>query len=131
MPTSAPLALLQRPPQHSVSVLQMSPVCVQNEGVFEQTPLLQKAEQHSPLVPHVLPDVLQEPFRGLHVLAPPSAEGLHTPPQQLASEVHALLSEMQSVAPQEPPAHTNVQHSLAVAHAVAPGLQLPIGATHI
>ena len=32
VPIVAPLALVQMPPQHSVFVLQMSPVCVQNEG---------------------------------------------------------------------------------------------------
>jgi hypothetical protein len=131
VPIVAPLALVQMPPQHSVFVLQMSPVCVQNEGWFEQTPLLQKLEQHSPFVAHVLPEVRQEPLSGVHVPAPPSLAPEHTPPQQLAFEVQALLSEMQSAEPHVPPLQTNVQHSFATLQAVPPVLQVPMGATQI
>jgi hypothetical protein len=35
-PSFAPDAFKQLPPQHSASVLQTSPFCVQNEGWFEQ-----------------------------------------------------------------------------------------------
>jgi hypothetical protein len=47
-PRVTPLALLQRPPQHSRSDAHVSPVCVQYEPPVEQRPLLQNFEQQSP-----------------------------------------------------------------------------------
>ena len=41
VPSVAPTAFVQIPPQHSTSVLHTSPVCVQKEGVLEQKPPLQ------------------------------------------------------------------------------------------
>ena len=40
-PSVEPTAIVQIPPQHSLSVLHTSPVCVQKEGVLEQNPPLQ------------------------------------------------------------------------------------------
>jgi hypothetical protein len=51
---------MQLPPQHSASAVHVSPLCVQYDGLFEHTPALQNCEQHSPLPPHVLPDVLHD-----------------------------------------------------------------------
>jgi len=40
-PSAAPDAFWHNPPQHSKSLPQMSPACVQNEGAPEQMPALQ------------------------------------------------------------------------------------------
>ena len=92
---------------------------------------MQKLEQHSPFVAQVLPEVRHEPLSGVQVRAPPSPEGAQTPPQQLAFDVHALLSETQSVEPHVPPLQTNVQHSFETVQADPPALQVPMGATQI
>lgn len=80
-PSAAPLALLHCPPQHSASVAQASPVCVQKEGVPLQTPLVQTLEQQSAFAAQVLPAVRQEEFSGAHFEVPPSPVAEHTPPQ--------------------------------------------------
>jgi hypothetical protein len=41
VPSAAPIALLQAPAQHSISVTHVSPVCVQNETPFEHNPFEQ------------------------------------------------------------------------------------------
>jgi hypothetical protein len=127
VPSVMPLAIVQMPPQHSLFVLQTSPVCVQNDGRLEHAPFSQNDEQHSALVEHVLPDVLHVGFNGVHVPAPPSAAAPQTPPQQLTFVVHAWLSLMQSVELHVPPLQTKVQHSFDVAHAVPAVLHWPIG----
>ena len=67
------------------------------------------------LFKHVLPDVLHVVLSGTHVRGAPSVGALHLPPQQLESELHAMLSEMHCVLPQWPvPSQTNVQHSFPV-----------------
>jgi hypothetical protein len=70
--------LLQSPPQHSLLIAQMSPVCPQKDP-FEQTPLRQSLEQHSPLAPQVLPVVRQTGFNGTQAPA-----ALHVPLQHCA-----------------------------------------------
>jgi hypothetical protein len=70
-PTVAPCAFVQKPPQHSKSVAQTSPFCVQKEPLA-QTPLRQSFEQHSPFALQALPVVWQA---GL--------SGAQTPPVQL------------------------------------------------
>jgi len=59
VPTVAPDALLHTPTQHSLSLAQMSPVCVQNEGCPEHLPLEQSLEQQSPFPEQSLPAVEQ------------------------------------------------------------------------
>ena len=88
VPSAAPVVMLHAPPQHSTSVVQVSPTCVQYDGALLQTPFLQKLEQQSLLPPHVLPDVLHDGFSGAHV--PPE----QTPPQHSPSALHALLSDV-------------------------------------
>jgi hypothetical protein len=54
-----PACFTQLAPQHSKLLEQTSPCWVQNETAAEQTPLLQRFEQHSPAVEHGLPAVRQ------------------------------------------------------------------------
>lgn len=84
----APVAFVQIPPQHSVLVLQMSPVWVQNDGWFEQRPFEQSFEQHSPFVVHAFPAVLHVALSGSHCWAPPSTVA-HLPLQHASLAVHA------------------------------------------
>jgi hypothetical protein len=64
--------LLQRPPQHSASRAQTSPVCVQKDPPAAHAPLVQSFEQHSPFVAHALPRVRHSALSGVHV--PPAAQ---------------------------------------------------------
>jgi hypothetical protein len=107
-PTVAPEALLQSPPQHSASVAQTSPVCVQNEPPVEQVPLEQSFEQHSALPVHALPAVWHPApgFNGVQVPVGPQV-----PLQHCAETVHAWRSDVHCVAPHLPALQTNVQHS--------------------
>jgi hypothetical protein len=109
-PSVAPVALLQRPPQHSPSLAQALPVCVQNEPSV-QLPLRQSFEQHSLCAVHELPVVLQAGLSGLQVWAPPSAPAAQLPPQHWAEVVQAWLSDVHGVDPHFPPVQTNVQQS--------------------
>ena len=83
VPSVAPAALVQRPPQQSRSPEQASPLCLQNDEAAAQIPLWQSAEQQSVLPAHGLPDVLQVVLSGVHV--PPAP---HLPPQHWPSAVH-------------------------------------------
>jgi hypothetical protein len=74
VPSVAPAALSQLPPQHSVSDEHASPFCAQNDGV-PQKPLLQYFAQHSPLPVQGLPVDLHVVDRGVHLPAS------HLPPQ--------------------------------------------------
>ena len=67
VPSVAPIALAQRPPQHSLSVAQASPNWVQNDGCPSQMPLVHSFEQQSPFIVQELPDVRHDGFRGAHV----------------------------------------------------------------
>ena len=86
-PDVAPWAFVQMPLQHCASVAQISLVCVQNDPLLEQIPLLQNFEQHSKFCVHELP-VVRQVFSGVH-LPPPQV-----PPQHSAFVVHAWLSLM-------------------------------------
>ena len=86
VPSDAPFAFWQRPPQHSASVTHESPEIVQNEGALSQIPFKQYFEQQSPFAPHVLPEVLQFALSARH--EPPS----HTPPQHSPSFEHDVPS---------------------------------------
>jgi hypothetical protein len=90
--------------RHSTSLAHASPFCVQNEGAL-QMPLLQYCEQHSPLPPHGLPDVLHAALRGAHLPA------VHVPLQHSPLSVHAALSATHWFAEQLPLMHANVQQS--------------------
>jgi hypothetical protein len=116
-------AFVQRPPQHSMSLAHASPFWVQNEGALH-LPALQYAEQHSPLAPHGLPEVLHAPFSALH--APPS----HPPPQHSPSSVHAAPSAMHWLAEQLPLMHANVQQSGPIWHASPAAVHLPAMRAH-
>ena len=105
VPSVAPCALVQSPPQHSKSVAQTSPLCVQNEGAPLQVPFRQYFEQQSPWAAQALPAVRQPVFSGAHLL------DAQFPPQHWAETVHAWLSDVQIVAPQVPPLQTSVQQS--------------------
>jgi hypothetical protein len=118
-PTVAPDALLHLPAQHSRSVVQASPDCVQYEGAA-QIPLLQKLEQQSLCALQGLPEVLQ-PASGVHLPDP------HLPPQHSPSLVHAALSAMHCVPEQLPLTQENVQHSGPAVHgAPAPLHDVPL-----
>ena len=69
VPSVAPAALLQSPPQHSRSLEHASPSCVQNDTLPLQVPLLHSFEQHSAFVEQALPAVRQEGFSGAHAPA--------------------------------------------------------------
>jgi hypothetical protein len=129
VPSEAPDAFVQMPPQHSASAPHTSPVWVQNETCAAQLPFLQRCPQHSVLFVHELPAVLQLPFNGVQALLPESPPP-QVPLQHSASVVQAWLSEVHSVAPQLPPSHTSVQHSVATAHESPAVLQVPGGLVH-
>src|SRR5687768_15319226 len=88
VPTLAPFGRWHSPPQHSVSAVQMSPVCVQNETATLQTPSLQKPPQHSPFALHALPAVLQLGLSGAHV------SFVHVPLQHSPSTSQAAPSDV-------------------------------------
>jgi hypothetical protein len=85
LPSVAPAAIEHTPPQHSAAAEQASPSCTQKEE-FEHVPLRQSFEQHSSLVPHVLPSVLQLVLSGAHF------PFVQEPPQQALALVQAPLS---------------------------------------
>jgi hypothetical protein len=116
MPSAAPAAFAQLPPQHSVSDEHASPFCAQNEGV-PQKPFLQYFAQHSPLPVQGLPVVLHVVESGVHL--PPS----HLPPQHSSFALHAPLSAVHCLSEHLPPTHEKVQHSGETAHAVPGVLQ--------
>lgn len=130
MPSAAPAAFVQTPPQHSAAVLQTSLFCTQNDG-FEQMPLLQNCDAQSPLTAQGLPEVGMPPgFSGVH-FPPPSPSGPHVPPQHSALFPHAWLSATQSLSAHFPPMHENVQHSLPFTHVVPGALQSVLAGSHL
>ena len=126
VPSTAPVALVQTPPQHSVFVEHTSPVWVQNDGWAEQIPALQNLEQQSELPAQGLPAVLHVPLSGLQKPVVAS----QVPLQQSDEATHPWLSGMQSLLSQTPPTQVNVQHSLPAAHAAPGALHVPTGDTH-
>jgi hypothetical protein len=77
------------PPQHSPSLTQTSPFCVQNDGeklhvfVPSESGSSQSSEHHSACVEHVLPAVLHDGLSGAHWPL------LHAPEQHSPSLSHA------------------------------------------
>ena len=123
VPSVAPAALVQSPPQQSRSPEQASPLCLQNDASAAQIPLWHSEEQQSPLAAHGLPEVLHDALSGVHV--PPAP---HLPPQHWPSALHAALSAAHCLSEHVPPVHEKVQHSSLVVQADAGAPQLPSGA---
>jgi hypothetical protein len=121
-PSVAPAAFVQLPPQHSTSLAQASPFCVQNEAA-PQMPFLQYLEQQSPFAAHVLPDVLHVALSAAHFPA------VHLPPQHSPSAAHVPLSAVHCFVPHLPLRHENVQHWLFVVHVDSAVLQVPVAST--
>jgi hypothetical protein len=92
LPSLAPAAIVQLPVQQSPSRAHTSPGWIQYETPSVHLPFSQVSEQQSEFTLHVLPEVLQDVFKGTHRLP------VHLPPQHCASAVQALLSEMQAAA---------------------------------
>jgi hypothetical protein len=90
-PIDLPAAMVHAPEQHSSSLAQTSPGCVQNDDSWH-VPFAHRAEQHCQSPPHGLPSVRQVVLRGAHF------PDVHFPPQQLASVVQVLASPMHAVA---------------------------------
>jgi hypothetical protein len=105
VPTVAPEALLQRPPQHSMPVRQTLPVVVQNEPPGSHVPFVQTFEQHSEFAVQPLPVVRHAGLSGVQTPAP------QVPLQHWAELVQAWLSEVHWLPLHFPPSHANVQHS--------------------
>src|SRR5262245_56368565 len=101
IPSVAPAALLQAPPQHSRSCEHASPACVQNDTCALHKPFWHKAEQHSEFPAHALPDVLHDGLSGAHV--PP----LQLELQHCVDVEQACPSAVHAVALHAPPSHTN------------------------
>jgi hypothetical protein len=97
--------LLQKPPQHSKSLAQTSPFCVQKDPP-EHFPPLQSFEQQSAPVVHALLDVRQPGFRGTQT--PPVPQ---LPLQHCDELVQAWLSLVHCEEPQTPWSQTKVQQS--------------------
>jgi hypothetical protein len=114
-PTPASFALLQTPLQQSVPLLQMSPVCTQNDEA-EHFPPLHRPEQQSLLVAQVLLSVEQVVLSGAHL---PLAQ---VPLQQSASLAQTWLSDVHAGRLQMPLVHAPEQQSAAMAH-TAPRLR--------
>ncbi len=124
VPSVAPDAMLQMPPQHCVPVVQTSLFWTQYEELSEQWPAAQSWEQQSPLAAQALPAVLQLALSGTHL--PP----VQFPPQQSALAVQAWLSEMQVSPAHVPPVQVRAQQSVPVVQ-VAPAFpQIPAVAVH-
>jgi hypothetical protein len=114
-PTLAPMAMLHTPEQQSAERPQMSPCWMQNDAAMLHLPAVQSAEQHSVLLPHALPAVLQLALSAWQL--PPAQEW----PQQSESVEHAMLSERQAlVEPHLPSApQLRLQQSVATAQGSA------------
>jgi hypothetical protein len=115
----APWVLRQEPPQHSKSLAQTSPFCVQNDPPT-QTPLLQSFEQQSAPVVQALLEVRHPGFRGTH--RPPLPQLLL---QHCAEVVQAWLSVVHCDEPHTPLSQTKVQQSCGVLHEPPAALHCP------
>ena len=119
VPSVAPAAIVQTPPQQSGPCAQVSPPWMQNDEAIEQWPVAsQSCEQHSELAVHALPDVLQDLLSAWHV--PP----VQVPPQQSVPVMHACPSEAQACAAHLPLTQEREQHSSEPVHAAPAASQL-------
>jgi hypothetical protein len=124
LPTVAPAAMSQMPPQQSIELEHTSPVWMHQPGVRAHVPLLQKPEQQSPLAPHGLPAVLQ------NVLIGWQAPFVQVPLQHAPFALHGWLSATQLVA-QTPLLQLSEQQSVPVAHAPPCETHLPTDEPHV
>jgi hypothetical protein len=117
VPSVAPLAMLQRPPQHSTAVRHVSPTCRQKDGAGEQTPSTQYFEQQSVATSHGLPDVRHASLSGAH------DPFVHVPPQHSSFAEHSSPSATHWPSEHSPPMHENEQQSGPVSHSAKAGAQ--------
>lgn len=106
LPSVFPAAIVHVPEQQSPFREQTSFVWMQKDEPSWQCPLVQRCEQHSPSEAQVLPAEWQAVVRAAHLPA------VQVPLQQLASEVHAWVSEMHAAEPHLPLTQLRVQHSV-------------------
>jgi len=129
-PVVLPDAFTQFPVQHSKSVEQISPCCVQNETAPEQMPLLQRFEQHSLAVEHGLPAVRQV----WPALTLPHFPFVQIPLQQSPGWPHAPavgLSGTHCLSAHAPFTHEPVQHSFGAPHCSPGALHTLSGGAHV
>jgi hypothetical protein len=135
VPFGAVPTFTQLPLQHSRFDAQISFDCVQNETPLEQTPPLQKFEQHSPFDPHGFPEVRHaEPGFTEPQIPPPVPSGLQIPLQQSVPFVHAPgvgLSATHCLSEHTLFTHEPVQHSVPAEHAAAGALHAVLGGAHV
>jgi hypothetical protein len=132
VPSVAPAAIVQTPPQQSGPCEQVSPFWMQNDEAIEQWPDVQSCEQHSELWVHALPDVLHDLLSAMQV--PPE----HVPLQQSVPAVQACPSDTHACVPHCPPTHESEQHWIDVVHGApaasqltgAPPMQAPALGSH-
>jgi hypothetical protein len=111
VPSVAPAAIVQTPPQQSGPCEQASPSWMQNDDAIEQCPVAsQSFEQQSPLVVHALPDVLHDVVSAWHL--PPE----HEPLQQSVPVMQAWLSDAHTCVAHLPPTHESEQQSSEPLH---------------
>jgi hypothetical protein len=115
VPSVAPIALAQRPPQHSLSAAHASPNWVQNDGCPSQAPLVQSFEQQSPFIVHELPAVRHDGFSGAHLPA------LQFALQHWPDVEHDSPWDVHGVPPHVPLSQMTVQQSCGLAHALPEG----------
>jgi hypothetical protein len=110
-----PVAMLQMPPQHSVSCAHASPFCTQYDDPAQILDELQKPEQQSVLAPQVLPAVLQTLLSGVHVF-----DAEHMPLQHSLSAAQVWLSDTHWFPEQTLPMQLPEQQSVGFAQVVPP-----------
>jgi hypothetical protein len=118
VPSVAPDALVQTPPQQSVASEQTSPFWMQNDDPILHVPPEQSLEQHSSPVVHGLPDVLHT------VLSVWQTPPVQVPLQQLVPLVQGLLSATHTAAAHRLPTHETLQQSVLALHAPPAAMQL-------
>jgi hypothetical protein len=129
VPSVAPEAIAQEPPQQSLSRAQASPGWMQKEDPSAQVPFEQRPEQQPPAEPpsvdvteQGLPAVLQLALSAWQV--PP----LQLPPQHWPELVQLAPSATQAPLPQTPRevSHSKLQQSVAAEHLLPTPLHEPI-----
>jgi hypothetical protein len=126
MPSVAPCAMLQMPPQQSNEFAHVSPVWMQNDGGW-QVPAGQYFEQQSPAAPHALPCDLQ-PAPGLIAAHLPLAQ---LPPQHSPLAVQARPSDVHGAAAHWPATQLKLAHCVFTVHGVPAAPGFLIGDSHV
>jgi hypothetical protein len=128
VPSVAPAAMLQIPPQQSPPRTHASPVWMQYEPPSAQCPPVQRCEQHWSFVEHVLPAVRQVTLSGTHVVP------LHVPLQHVAEPAsfeQLCPSETHWAAAQKPLAQLSEQQSVGALHCVPCAEHRPTTEVHV